>query len=209
MSVQDFLDFLAKERCTAILRTPDEAKAAPAMQAALDGGFRVCEFTLTIPGAFDRIAEFSKKEGVVVGAGTVLSVEDARRAVDSGASFLVSPVIDPLVVEEANRLGVASIPGCYTPTEMWRAHHAGAPLVKLFPAPGIGSTFIKATLGPMPFLRIVPTAGVDEENCLEFLAAGAYGIGFVASLFDPADMAEGNWEAIRSRAERITTKIRG
>ena len=67
MAVQDFLDLLARERCTAILRTPEEAKAAPAMQAALDGGFRVCEFTLTIPGALERIAEFSKRDGIMVG----------------------------------------------------------------------------------------------------------------------------------------------
>lgn len=207
-SAKPFLEVLAQERASAILRTPDSDKVAPAMQAAIDGGFRICEYTLTIPNVFEHIETLAKRDDIWVGAGTVLSVEDARRAVESGARFLVSPVIDPEVIEEAERLGVDCIPGCHTPTEMWHAHQAGAALVKLFPAPGIGPAYIKAVLGPMPFLRIVPTAGVDEKNCLEYLGAGAFGIGFVASLFTPEDMETRNWDSIRQRAERILAKVR-
>lgn len=208
--VQDFLEILGSERASAILRTPYEERAAPAMAAALEGGFRICELTLTIPGVFERIEEIaSRGDGTWVGAGTVLSVDDARRAVDAGARFLVSPVVDPAVIEEAARLEVAMIPGTYTPTEMGRAHALGAPLVKLFPAPGIGSAFVRAVLGPMPFLKIVPTAGVDETNATEFLEAGAYGIGFVASLFDPGDIEREDYDAIRARAERILAGVRG
>lgn len=204
----EFVEWFGRERASAILRTDIEEAAAPAMEAAIEGGFRVVEFTLTVPGALDRIEEFARRDGLWVGAGTVLSVEDARAAVDRGARFLVSPVVDPGVVEEAERLGVACMPGCHTPTEMWTAHRAGAALVKLFPAPGIGPAFVKAVLGPMPFLRIVPTAGVDESNCADYIASGSYAIGFVAPLFDPADLAAGRYDAIRDRAHRILSRVR-
>ena len=164
MRPDDFVAFLGRARASAILRTDAEEAAAPAMEAALRAGFEVVEFTLTIPGALERIAEFSRRRGVVVGAGTALDADAARAAVAHGARFLVSPVTDEAVIEEAKRLGVAAMPGTHTPTEMWRAHRAGAPLQKLFPAPGTGPAFVRACMGPMPFLRIVPTNGVMGQE---------------------------------------------
>jgi Entner-Doudoroff aldolase len=206
MRPDEFVARLAAERASAILRCPSEADARVAMEAAIAGGFRVCEFTLTIPGAVGLIREFASRGDLVVGAGTVLTVDDARAAVDAGARFLVSPVFDPLVVEEAQRLGVASIPGCATPTEMLAAHRAGATLLKLFPAQP--PSWIAQTLGPMPFLRIVPTSGVTLENCHEHLAAGAFAVGFVNSLFVPSEVASQDAEAIEARARLMLAAVR-
>jgi Entner-Doudoroff aldolase len=203
-----FVALLGQERATAILRTDVEAAAAPAMEAAVRGGFRILEFTLTTPGALERIAEFSRRPGLVVGAGTVLTVEDARAAVQHGASFLVSPVVDEAVIEEARRLGVASMPGAHTPTEMLRAWRAGAELQKLFPAPGLGHAWVKACLGPLPFLRIVPTNGVGAENAVAWLQAGAFALGFVAPLFDAAEVRVGDVGAIEARALRLLAAVR-
>ncbi len=207
MTPDEFIGFLSTHKASAILRTSIEGAAAPAMEAALAGGFKVIEFTLTTPGAVDLIGEFSTRPGIVVGAGTVLTVEQARAAVDAGARYLVSPVVDEAVIDAATSLGVAMMPGTHTPTEMLRAHRAGAPLQKLFPAPGIGAAFVKACLGPMPFLRIVPTSGVDEANAAAYLAAGAFAVGFVAPLFDAGDIAAGRFDRIEQRARALLAAV--
>ncbi len=207
MTPDDFVGFLKNHRASAILRTSCAEAARPAMEAAVHGGFRIVEFTLTTPGALELIEEFAGRDGLVVGAGTVLSVEQAKAAVDRGASFLVSPVVDEKVIEAAGALGVAVMPGTHTPTEMLRAHRAGAPLLKLFPAPGIGAAYVKACLGPMPFLRIVPTAGVDQSNAAAYLAAGAFAVGFVAPLFDPQEIAAGRFARIQERARSLLQAV--
>lgn len=207
MTPDDFVGFLKNHRASAILRTSCAEAARPAMEAAVHGGFRIVEFTLTTPGALELIEEFAGRDGLVVGAGTVLSVEQAKAAVDRGASFLVSPVVDEKVIETAGALGVAVMPGTHTPTEMLRAHRAGAPLQKLFPAPGIGAAYVKACLGPMPFLRIVPTAGVDQSNVAAYFAAGAFAVGFVAPLFDPQEIAAGRFVRIQERARSLLQAV--
>ena len=100
------------------------------------------------------------------------------------------------------------MPGTHTPTEMLAAHRAGAPLQKLFPAPGIGPDYVRACLGPMPFLRIVPTSGVDASNAAAWLSAGAWAVGFVAPLFVPDDLRDGNFDAIESRARQLLGSVR-
>ena len=202
-----FVKLFGELKASAILRTDVEEHAGPAMEAAVRGGIRICEFTMTIPGVLDRIAELSRRDGIVVGAGTVLTVEDARAAVEHGARFLVSPVVDEAVIEEANRLGVAAMPGTHTPTEMMRAWQAGAPLQKLFPAPGLGPAYVAACRGPMPFLNIVPTNGVTEQNAWAWLAAGAHALGFVAPLFDATEVTEGRFDLVEARARRLLAAI--
>ncbi len=177
------------------------------MSAAIDGGFRIVEFTLTIPGAMELVREFSKRDDLVVGAGTVMTRDAARQAVSAGAKFLVSPIFDAEVVSEAASLGVACIPGAYTPTEMEAVHRAGADFVKVFPAPPGGIEFIEAIRAPLPHLRLFPTAGVSLENVLDFLNAGCAGVGFVKNLFHPQDMASRNFDAIQSRAAAIVQRV--
>ena len=207
MNVQEFLAQYRAARASSILRTHDQTLAREAMSAAIAGGFRVIEFTLSIPGANELIAEFSQRAGLIVGAGTVLTVDEARAAAQAGASFLVSPVVDELVLEEAHRLGLPVMPGCATPTEMLRAYRAGAQLQKLFPAPGTGPAWVKQTLGPMPFLKIVPTSGVTLENAAAFWQAGAYALGFVASLFPDADLTAHRFDLIQARAQEMLAAV--
>jgi Entner-Doudoroff aldolase len=202
-----FVDLFRRARASAIVRTDDQERAAGAMEAAVRGGFRVLEFTLTVPGALELIAEFSRRPDLVVGAGTVLEAEQAGAAVRAGASFLVSPVVDDGIVAAARALGVAAMPGAHTPTELLRAHRAGASLQKLFPAPAGGPVWLRSVLGPMPFLRVVPTNGVDESNARAWLDAGAFALGFVTSLFAPADLADRAWERIEARARAIQAAV--
>ena len=138
-----------------------------------------------------------------------MDATQAQKSVEAGARFLVSPVVDEAVIGAANELGVASMPGTHTPTEMLRAHRAGAQLCKLFPAPAGGPAWLRSVLGPMPYLKIVPTNGVDELNAGEWIAAGAYAAGFVAPLFVASDIAAGRWDAIEERARRCLAAVSG
>ena len=207
MTPEAFVARLGREKASAILRTNDQKRAALAMEAAIRGGFTILEFTLSIPGAFELVKDFSRREGVVVGTGTVMTPQEAQQSVEAGARFLVSPVVDDAVIGAARELGVASMPGTHTPTEMLRAHRAGAQLCKLFPAPAGGPAWVRAVLGPMPFLKIVPTNGVDEHNAGEWVASGVHGVGFVATLFEPADIAASRWDVIEERARRCLAAV--
>jgi Entner-Doudoroff aldolase len=202
------LNNLREARAIAILRANDNAIAREALAASVRGGFRVLEVTLSTPGAVEIIADVARDDKLIVGAGTVLTVEQARAAVHAGARFLVSPVMDPDVIAEAGRLGVVAIPGCATATEMWNAHRAGAPLQKLFPAPAGGPTWLRAVLAPMPFLRVIPTNGVEAENAAEWLAAGAFAVGCVRSLFPPEELAARAWDSIERRARALLSAVR-
>jgi Entner-Doudoroff aldolase len=198
---------LREARAIAILRANDHALARDALAAAVRGGFRVLEVTLSTPGAIEIIADLARDKQLLVGAGTVLTVEQARAAVHAGARFVVSPVMDTEVVVEAARLGVVAIPGCGTATELWNAHRAGAPLQKLFPAPAGGPTWLRAVLAPMPFLRLIPTNGVDADNAAEWLAAGAFAVGCVRSLFPPEELAARAWDSIERRARALLAAV--
>ena len=208
MTPEAFVEQFGREKASAILRTNDQEKAAKAMEAAIRGGFKIIEFTLTIPGVYELVQDFSRRGGLVVGTGTVMDAEQAQRSVEAGACFLVSPVVDEIVIDAANDLGVASMPGTHTPTEMLRAHRAGAQLCKLFPSPAGGPDWVRSVLGPMPWLKIVPTNGVDHHNVGDWIAAGAYAAGFVAPLFVAADVAAGRWDAIEQRARQCVSAVR-
>ena len=104
---------------------------------------------------------------------------------------------------------MGATPGTHTPAEMLRANRAGAPLQKPFPAPGIGAPYVKACMGPMPFLRIVPTSGVDAANAAAYFAAGAFAIGFVAPLFDADEIAAGRFDLIEQRARTLLEAVAG
>jgi 2-dehydro-3-deoxyphosphogluconate aldolase/(4S)-4-hydroxy-2-oxoglutarate aldolase len=202
------LETFAREGCSAILRTPHAAAVAPAMEAAIEGGFRIVEFTRNTPGALDHIRTFARRDDLIVGAGTILSADEAREAVDAGARFIVSPVADEDVIRFCVDEGVLCIPGCFTPTEMLRAHRLGAHIIKLFPGPPDGPAFVRVCRGPLPFLRIFPTSGVTLDNVAEYLGAGAFGVGFVNCLFEPADLEAGRFDAIRTRAAAMIAAVR-
>jgi 2-dehydro-3-deoxyphosphogluconate aldolase / (4S)-4-hydroxy-2-oxoglutarate aldolase len=212
MSPTQFIETLWRHRTSAIVRASDTELAAGAMQAAVDGGVRIVEFTLTTPGAHELIRDFAARKSLrevdgldhlVVGAGTVLTVSQAEQAVEAGARFLVSPVADPNVIDAARSLEVAMMPGVHTPTEMTTAHRAGAPLLKLFPAPAGGPAWLRSVLAPCPFLRVVPTNGVDEGNLAAWLAAGAWAVGLVGALFTPEDLEHRNFAGIERRAHSL------
>ena len=138
------------------------------------------EITMTVPGAVDVIRELSKNSasGVLIGAGTVLNAEVARRCLDAGAQFLVSPGLNLQTVELAVREGKLIMAGALTPTEVMAAWQAGADFVKIFPCGQVGGAkYIKALKGPFPQVQFVPTGGVNLTNAAEFIEAGVAALG--------------------------------
>jgi len=198
---------LLERKISAIIRTDNQKVAEQAMQAAVAGGFRVVEFTLTTPGALNLITQFRDNDDLIVGAGTVMSPTIVQEAVEAGAQFLVSPVCSVDVIQEAEKLDVVSMPGTFTATEMESAHRAGADFVKLFPAPENVAEYIRFILAPLPHLKIFPTSGVNLDNMLDVLQAGAAGTGFVRPLFNPEMIRNKNYDGIRQRAEAIVERL--
>ena len=203
----NLIERIGSHRLSAIIRTRDEPLARDAMKAAVAGGFRLVEFTLTTPNALGLIEEFARDENLLVGAGTVLTVGQVRDAAAAGAKFLVSPVCDPAVIAATAALDVVSVPGTFTATEMVTADLCGADLLKLFPAPADVAGYVMSILGPLPDLRIFPTAGVTPENFAQVLAAGAFGVGFTRTLFEPAGMESRNFAAIERRAAGMIEQL--
>jgi Entner-Doudoroff aldolase len=200
-------EFIARERLSAIVRTNDMQVARNAIQAAVEGGFKIVEFTLTTPGALGLMTEFGRNADLAIGAGTVLTLDQVRESKAAGAHFVVSPVCDPEIISEAGRQDMACIPGGSTPTELEHAHRLGADFVKLFPAPAGGVEFVQSVRAPLPHLRLYPTNGITVENFLEYLDAGCAGVGFARWLFDPGDLNAGRFEVIRSRAESVIRRF--
>ena len=198
---------ILERKISAIIRTDNQKVAEQAMLAAVAGGFTVGEFTLTTPGALNLITQFRENDDLIVGAGTIMSPALVQEAVEAGAQFLVSPVCNLDVIQEAAKLDVISIPGTFTATEMDTAHLAGADLVKLFPAPANVAEYIRFILAPQPYLKIFPTSGVNLDNMLDVLQAGAAGAGFVEPLFEPEMIRNKNYENIQQRAEAIVSRL--
>lgn len=193
----------------AVIRLKDAKHAVRTVEALHAGGVSAAEVTMTMPGALGVIEQLARRadEGIVVGVGSVLDAETARRAVDAGARYVVSPVFKKEVLAEAHRLGVAAMPGAYTPTEILTAHEAGADVVKVFPSETLGPAFFKGVLAPMPFLRLMPTGGVTPENAGDWIRAGAVAVGVGSALMDPKLIAAGDFAAITERARRLTRGV--
>lgn len=203
------LEKFANIRACAVLRTATSDDCPKAMQAAIDGGFKICEFTLTTPNCLDHLSDFRQKyDGdVMIGCGTILTIADAEAAVDAGSEFIITPVMLPDVIEWCKARNIVSVPGCQTPTELVNAYRHGAPLQKLFPGVAGGPGWVKAVSSALPFLSINPTSGVDLDNAGEFLRMGAASVGLVAPLFDPVAVAAGDFDQIAKNAAKVMANV--
>ncbi len=165
------------------------------MQSSFAAGLTAMEVTMNTPGAEEIVAAYrpAVPEGRLLGMGTIRNLEEARRAVGAGAMFLVTPNLDPGVIEYAKAEGVPIVAGALTPTEVYAAWSAGADLVKVFPCGAMGGPqYIKDLLGPFDHLRLAAVGGVSLANLQEYFAAGAAAVGVSASLFGSKALREKN-----------------
>ena len=179
-------------------------------KALLAGGVPITEVTMTVPGAIDGIRRLVETFGseVLVGVGSVTEPGQAEEAMDAGARFVVGPVLVPEVIAAAAARDTVVIPGAYTPTEIFQAHTFGADIVKVFPASVGGPAYFKALLAPMPFLKLLPTGGVNLETAGAFIKAGAVTLGAGSALVEKKAVAEGDWARITHLAARFCEEVR-
>ncbi len=163
-----------------VVRASSAAEACIAAEAVREGGIPIVEITMTVPGAVELIRELVKNCGseVLIGAGTVINADAARRCIDAGAEFLVSPGLHLQTVAHAAKEGKLIIAGALTPTEVMAAWEAGADFIKIFPCGQVGGAkYMKALKGPFPQIPFIPTGGVNLSTAAEFLEAGAVALG--------------------------------
>jgi 2-dehydro-3-deoxyphosphogluconate aldolase/(4S)-4-hydroxy-2-oxoglutarate aldolase len=189
----------------AVLRAPTADGFSAVADILVAAGITAIEVTLTSRGAVDAIAGLRRQlpENAVVGAGTVLTADQAKASVDAGAAFLVSPVLDLAL---AGGFGVPFYPGGLTPTEIFAAHRAGAQLVKLFPAAAVGPRYVKDLHAPLPGVRIMPTGGIGIGDVAGWLTAGAAAVGLGSPLMGDA-AAGGSLVALADRARRAADAV--
>jgi 2-dehydro-3-deoxyphosphogluconate aldolase/(4S)-4-hydroxy-2-oxoglutarate aldolase len=158
------------------------------VQALYSAGIRAIEVTMNSPGAANSINCLAKAFGTTmsVGSGTVLSSEEAQIAFDAGATFIVSPNIDPSVIEATKKLGMASYPGAATCTEMLAGLRHGADAIKIFPASAQSPTDLQVLRGPLGDVRFIPTGGITPELCEDYIAHGAWAVGVGSNLVNAA-----------------------
>jgi len=205
---EKFIEDLKRHQLMVAIRTATPEDAYQAAHACVEGGIRFVEITFSVPGAADVIRRLSKDGRVVVGAGTVLSVDDAKTALAAGASYIVSPHLDEAVVKFTKKEGMISIPGASTPTEIYRAHKAGGDIIKLFPFVELGGlAFLKAVRGPLPFVRYMLCGGANLDNVSAYLAADAAGILIGTAIIRREHVAAKDWKGITGEAGKFVQKV--
>jgi 2-dehydro-3-deoxyphosphogluconate aldolase / (4S)-4-hydroxy-2-oxoglutarate aldolase len=171
MSEQAVVDALATGRVLPVVAVDDASVVGDLCAALLGGGISCLEVTFRTSAAGDAIAAAAEVDGMLVGAGTVLSAEQARVAAGAGAAFAVAPGSDDEVIAACNELGLPFFPGIATPTELGRVLRLGRSVVKVFPAAQLGGPgFLRAVSATFPQARFIPTGGVDADSLASYLA---------------------------------------
>ena len=196
---------IAADRILAVVRAPRIPDPAELCAALASGGIRAVEFTFTTPNlpAVLAAASAARAPDRHVGAGTVVTAEQAEAAIDAGAEFLVTPAVLPEVAAVAARHGVPVFLGALTPTEVMQAIDLGAAAVKIFPASALGPRYLKDLHGPFPDVRLVPSGGVSTGNAHAFLDHGAFAVCCGTEVVPPIAVAAGDHEEIAHRAARF------
>ena len=199
---------LTKTRLMVLARGVPKDVLLKGVEAICEAGVTVFESTFDhrlancIEENVEKIAALKAEFGdrMKIGAGTVLSVEEARAAHGAGCEFIVSPDSDPAVIAETKKLGMASIPGAMTPTEIKRAYALGADVVKLFPADDLGYHYIQNLKGPLPHIPLMATGGVNPQTIPEFLSRGILAVGTGITVFRPDLVKARDYAGIKALA---------
>lgn len=178
------------------------------VRAYTGAGLYTLEVTMNTPLAVDIIASLGKEyPNLNIGAGTVCNLKDLEMALDAGARFIVTPIVDEEVIRTAVSRGVTIFPGAYTPTEIYRAWSLGASAVKIFPATALGPQYLRDVLAPLNEIKLLPTGGITKANIGSFFDAGAMGVGMGGSLLNKELIANGDYDGLRNHFLEIRNEI--
>lgn len=208
MNPLETLRQIEQHRLIMVVRAPSAAEAGRAIGAAREGGVRIVEVTFTVPDVLEVIRDLASDPEVVVGAGTVRTIEQAKQAIDAGAQFLVSPGLVDAMMPVAAEAGVLMIPGILTPSEAMRAAELGAHAIKLFPASAVGPDYLTALRAPLPDLKVIPSGGVSESNAGDWLRAGSVAVGMAGTLSPNREITPEVAVQIADAARRSVSAVR-
>lgn len=206
----EVLQAIADTGAVLIIRLDSADEALSVARAAVAGGIRALEVTLSVPDAFDVIRTLSREFAdvpVAVGAGTILDEQAAFAAITAGARLLVSPNLNPEMIRLANRYQVATISGAFTPTEFVQTLEAGADIVKLFPTEIAGPDYLRTVLAPLPQTPVLPAGGATTQNVGEWFDAGALAVG-VGSAITKAARPDGDYGRVTHATTEFLAAIR-
>ena len=209
--IQEILD----KKIISIVRGVEPEKILKIAEALYEGGVTLIEVTFNQkdPASWAQTAvainaiHTAMGDKMLVGAGTVTSVELVEMAAKAGAGYIISPDTDPAVIRRTKELGLVSLPGAYTPTEAKLAHNSGADFVKLFPCVGDAPAYLKAVCAPMSHIKFLAVGGVNADNAADFIRAGAEGIGAGSCLVNKKWVNAGEYYKITEEAKRFVENL--
>lgn len=192
-----------------ILRGAETEALEGAVEAVVEAGILTLEITLNRPEAFQQIALIKDRfrDQIQLGAGTVLKMEAAQKAIKAGAEFIVTPALILEVIEFCRKRAIPVFPGAMTPSEILGAHLAGAEMVKVFPASVLGPQYIKSLRGPFPEIKLIPTGGVTLASVPEYFKAGANALGVGGEIFKKEWLERWRWQEIKDAAKKYVEAV--
>ena len=213
---EQVIEKIKEEKIIAIVRGMEVDQTVKIAQALYEGGVSLIEVTFNqkCPEKFHQTADSIRAireamgDKMLVGAGTVTSVELVEMAAEAGAMYMISPDMDKDVIRRTRELGLVSIPGAYTATEAKQAYLAGADFVKLFPCVGDAPAYVKAICAPVNHIPFLAVGGVSADNAAEFLKAGAVGLGVGSCLANKKWADAGRYDLITEEAKKFVANIR-
>jgi 2-dehydro-3-deoxyphosphogluconate aldolase/(4S)-4-hydroxy-2-oxoglutarate aldolase len=194
-----------------IIRVESADVAFKVAEAFLAGGVNIIEVTMSVPGAIDVVKQLVKQFGnkVLIGTGTVVNGKMAIEAIKAGSDFIVSPNYSLDLIETVTSRSKPIIPGALTPTEIYNAYTMGADAVKVFPCGNVGGAeYLKAIRGPLPYIPLVPTGGVELDTAGPMIEAGAFALGVGGAITDKKAIKEGNYEIITENVQKFLDIIK-
>ncbi len=200
---------IEKEKLIVIVRGVEKEKLIPLTEALYKGGIRFLELTFSSDGKVsdeetaERIKMLSEhfKDRMCIGAGTVITEKQVELTAKAKGKFIISPDTDAKIIKKTKDLGLISMPGALTPTEIKIAHNAGADFVKVFPVSQLGSDYIKAVRAPLSHIKLLAVGGIDSKNMFEYLKAGACGFGIGSNIINKEMLDNNDFEGITKLAE--------
>ena len=213
---EDVIQKILDEKLIVIVRGLEKEKMIPLAEAMYEGGIRLIEVTYSANGSIpDEVtAECIRSihehfgEKMLVGAGTVLTPKQVEMTKAAGGAFIISPNVKETVIKKTRELGMVSMPGALTPTEIEDAHEMGADFVKLFPVSTLGPEYVKAVCAPLSHIRLLAVGGVDHNNLMDYLKVGVCGFGMASNIVDKKMVAEGNYAGITELARRYVEVVK-
>lgn len=208
---QTTLDIMKQYKIITILRGLNQEEVLNTAQALYDGGIRLLEITFDQTAPAEVTAQAiravnEKFEGkLCVGAGTVMTIRQLYAAYEAGAKYIISPDSNPEIIRETKKLGLISMPGAMTPTEVASSYSWGADIVKIFPADNLGLSYIKALQGPLKHIPMSAVGGVNLDNIADFINAGLAGVGIGSNIVDKGAIRRGDYACITKLAEEYVS----